>query len=284
MSFDGNGNYVRIHNWTQDAANGLDINAGEMDAEDNSIQGAFNITVTRDGQGKMAADFNPSSGGLYNLGTGALPWLNITAKSGVIGPPSGSIVAWTINGVANANANFITSPNTAGQSFGQVVIAGTNNADYCVRYLTAASVDAFRLYGDGGVTVGSPPGGSRGGATLSVQSDIFINGVQIYSGVPINNQNVNYVLALTDQNQCISQANAAGSVTIPTNASVAFPIGTIISIYNNTTGNITIPTAGDTVRFGVTGASGTRTLAQNGLATILKLAATVWVITGSGLS
>jgi hypothetical protein len=77
MAFDGSGNYNRIHNWTSDAANGLDINAGEMDAEDNSIAGAFNITVTRDGQGKMAADFTPQTDNIYNLGVGAKRWKSI---------------------------------------------------------------------------------------------------------------------------------------------------------------------------------------------------------------
>lgn len=74
MAFDGNGNYSRIHNWTLDAANLLDINAAEMDAEDNSIAGAFNITVTRDGQGKMAADFLPTTSTTYNLGTSIAAW------------------------------------------------------------------------------------------------------------------------------------------------------------------------------------------------------------------
>lgn len=77
MAFDGNGNYVRIHNWTQDAANALDINAGEMDAEDNSIAGAFNLCVTRDGQGKMTTDFLPDTDNVLNLGTQTKRWATI---------------------------------------------------------------------------------------------------------------------------------------------------------------------------------------------------------------
>jgi Pectate lyase superfamily protein len=75
--FDGSGNYVRAHNWTADAANGVDINAGEMDAEDNAIAGAFNNAVTRDGQGKMTADFTPATDNAYNLGTGVKRWLTL---------------------------------------------------------------------------------------------------------------------------------------------------------------------------------------------------------------
>lgn len=77
MAFDGNGNYLRTHNWTQDAANNINISSTEMDQEDNSIQGAFNITVTRDGQGKMAADFLPGTDNAYNLGSGVKRWLTL---------------------------------------------------------------------------------------------------------------------------------------------------------------------------------------------------------------
>jgi len=283
MAFDGNGNFVRSYSWVQDANNNIDITASRVDTEDNGFATGLSLCVTRDGQGKMTSDFLPNSSGAYNLGTAIRSWLNITALSGTIGPPS-SGVAWSVNGVANSNAIAVISPNTAGQSFGMAIVAGTNASDYCARFLNAGSVDILRIFGDGGVTIGAPAGGSFGGGTINVQSDIILNGVQIYAGIPLNNQSSNYVLALGDASKCVAQANAAGTVTIPTNASVAFPIGTVISIYNDTSGNITIPTAGDTVRFGSTGASGTRTLAQNGLATILKLKTTTWVISGSGLS
>lgn len=84
--FDGSGNYIRIHNWQLDAANGLNISAPEMDGEDNSIQAAFNLCVTRDGQGKMAADFVPTVDNTYNLGTNLKRWASI---NGVAVPTTG---------------------------------------------------------------------------------------------------------------------------------------------------------------------------------------------------
>jgi hypothetical protein len=77
MAFDGNGNFVRIHNWTQDASNAIDINAGEMDGEDNGFAGGLSICVTRDGQGKMAADFTPATDNIYNLGTASRRWVTV---------------------------------------------------------------------------------------------------------------------------------------------------------------------------------------------------------------
>lgn len=86
MPYDGNGNYVRTHNWTADAANGLDISATEMDQEDNSIAAAISIAVTRDGQGKMGVDFLPNADNTLSLGSGAVRWasLNGTPISQII--------------------------------------------------------------------------------------------------------------------------------------------------------------------------------------------------------
>jgi hypothetical protein len=77
MPFNGSGQFVRVHNWTSDAANGIDINATEMDAEDNGFAAGLSNCVTRDGQGRMAADFLPSVGNTFNLGTAALPWATL---------------------------------------------------------------------------------------------------------------------------------------------------------------------------------------------------------------
>lgn len=77
MPFDGNGNFVRLHNWTSDAANAIDINAGEMDGEDNGFASGLSNAVTRDGQGKMTTDFLPATDNLYNLGSALKRWASI---------------------------------------------------------------------------------------------------------------------------------------------------------------------------------------------------------------
>jgi hypothetical protein len=77
LSFDGAGNYNRTHNWTSDASNGINISASEMDQEDNSIAGAFNNCVTRDGQGVVSANFLPNADNTLSLGTSLKRWANI---------------------------------------------------------------------------------------------------------------------------------------------------------------------------------------------------------------
>jgi hypothetical protein len=74
------------------------------------------------------------------------------------------------------------------------------------------------------------------------------------------------------------------SVTIPSNASVPFEIGTTIVIVNGGTGSNSIEIQDDVLLQIGTGLNGPRQLAQNGMATLLKVEATKWYISGVGLT
>ena len=71
---------------------------------------------------------------------------------------------------------------------------------------------------------------------------------------------------------------------IPANASVAFPIGATIVIHNDSAVAQTISITTDTLRQAGTANTGTRSIDAYGLATIIKVKATTWVISGAGLS
>lgn len=103
-----------------------------------------------------------------------------------------------------------------------------------------------------------------------------------FRGIPQNSQSGAYQLVLTDNGKHI--ANSTGGFTIPANASVAFPIGATVVLFNNSGSNQTIAITSDTLRLAGTANTGSRTLAQYGLATIVKVASTIWVISGAGLS
>lgn len=79
--FDGSGNYVRSYSWVQDASNGINITAARFDTEDNGFGGALSLCVTRDGQGKMTADFLPNADNTLNLGTAIARWKSINGVS-----------------------------------------------------------------------------------------------------------------------------------------------------------------------------------------------------------
>lgn len=119
------------------------------------------------------------------------------------------------------------------------------------------------------------------GTSLSASGTVNSSTVG-FRGIPQNSQTSAYQLVLADAGKHISITT--GGVTIPANGTTAFPIGTTISIYNDSTSNQTISITSDTLRVAGTATTGTRTLAQYGLVTVLKVASTVWVISGSGLS
>ena len=107
-----------------------------------------------------------------------------------------------------------------------------------------------------------------------------------YKGVPVNTQNGNYTLLLTDAGKMIrkSSGGAGETITIPANSATAFPVGTVIEIVNDGGGNLSIAITTDTLEQFVTGNTGTRTLADNGKAVLEKVTSTLWKISGLGLS
>jgi len=74
------------------------------------------------------------------------------------------------------------------------------------------------------------------------------------------------------------------TVTIPANASVAFPVGTVLSFISGVGATTTIAITSDTMYLAGAGTTGSRTLAAHGMATAVKVASTTWYISGNGLS
>lgn len=106
-----------------------------------------------------------------------------------------------------------------------------------------------------------------------------------YKGAPFNTQDGNYGLVLTDCGKCIRYNGAGGhTYTIPANASIAYPQGTEIQILNISANALTIAITTDTLVFAGVGSTGSRTLAANGWATIVKYTTTGWYISGVGVS
>ena len=96
--------------------------------------------------------------------------------------------------------------------------------------------------------------------------------------VQFNSQSSNYTLQLSDKDKMVEiNSSSATSITIPTNASVAFPVGSTITIMQAGTGQITISGAtGVSVNY--TPSNITRT--QYSSATIIKRAENTWYLMG----
>lgn len=92
-----------------------------------------------------------------------------------------------------------------------------------------------------------------------------------------------YTLLASDAGKHI-YVTTTGTVTIPANGTTAFPIGTtiVIASANGVTTTVSITT--DTLRLANSASTGSRTIASNGMATLLKLTSTLWIISGNGVT
>jgi hypothetical protein len=74
------------------------------------------------------------------------------------------------------------------------------------------------------------------------------------------------------------------TITIPANTAVPLEIGTTIVVINAAAVTTTIAITNDTLLQAGTGTTGSRTLAAHGMATLVKITATSWIISGNGIS
>lgn len=81
MAYDGNGNFIRLFSWVTDKNNGVPITSSRVDSEDNGFAAGLTLAVTRDGQGKMAANFLPSVANSYALGSVSFPWTQVITQA-----------------------------------------------------------------------------------------------------------------------------------------------------------------------------------------------------------
>jgi hypothetical protein len=100
-----------------------------------------------------------------------------------------------------------------------------------------------------------------------------------FRGIPQNAQTGAYTLVLADAGKHIS--NTTGGFAIPANGTTAFPVGTTVVLYNNSSSTQTITITTDTLRLAGTATTSSLTLAQRGLATCVKVASTEWVASGN---
>jgi len=128
-----------------------------------------------------------------------------------------------------------------------------------------------------------------GTPTSGTLSNCTVDGTDAvgFRNIPQNSQSAAYTLVLADAGKHIfhpsGDANAR-TYTIPANSSVAYPIGTAITFINMTSQVVTIAITTDTMYLSSAGTTGSRSLAQYGSATAIKITSTNWLISGSGLT
>lgn len=148
---------------------------------------AENMVFTSNGP---TVTFNGSNPTVIATGAGAILQF-LSATSIQLGLVGGSAQAILVNssgqvrllGNVGGVPTCVISGGAAGLSEGLQIQAGKSNTDYALLCENAAgSIPFFRVFGDGGCTIGSPSGpnaGDMGTATLNVQGGYFLNGVPV---------------------------------------------------------------------------------------------------------
>jgi hypothetical protein len=187
---------------------------------------------------------------------------------------------WTTDGTFDSSGNIKTvvgSVNLATQVTGTLPVANggtgvtTSTGSGSVVLSTSPTLTTPVL--------GTPTSGTLSNCTVDGTNSVgFINS-------PQNSQSGStYTLVLGDAGDHVYfTGGSTATLTVPTNASVAFPTGTTILVLNNNSGNLTISGAGVTFQL-ANGATGNRTVATKGMASLLKVATDTWWVTGPGVT
>lgn len=200
--------------------------------------------------------------GITSFGTGVATALgqNVTGSGGIVLATSPTLVTPTLGVATATSVNKLTFTAPA-----------TNATLTLTDGKTLAVTNTLTFSGTDSTVMTFPP------ASASVG----------YLNVPQNSKSAAYTTVLADSGKHIyhpaSDANAR-TFTIDSHANVAYPLGTAISFVNMTSQVVTIAITSDTLYLAGTGTTGSRSLAQYGVATALKVENTQWIISGSGLT
>jgi hypothetical protein len=214
---------------------------------------------------------------------------------------AGPVLKVTKGGTGGATASAART--ALGLAIGTDVLAYDSNLQSFVTTFTLPTTDStanYVLKTNGSGTLGFAAA-SAGDVTLNgtetltnktisgASNTLTVDGTNEvgFRNIPQNSQSAAYTLVLADAGKHIfhpsSDANAR-TFTIPDNGSVAYPIGTAITFINMTSQVVTIAITTDTMYLSAAGTTGSRSLAQYGSATAIKMTSTTWLISGSGLT
>jgi hypothetical protein len=102
-----------------------------------------------------------------------------------------------------------------------------------------------------------------------------------YLGVPQNIQTGAYQLAITDAGKEVFMG-ASVNVTVPANATVAFPIGTLVDlVWDQTFTGVVVGATGVTIRNPIGNVTGNRTVTGPGSCTLKQEKINEWWVRGS---
>lgn len=243
---------------------------------DSACTVSLGATQTADAVGRFAAAFvndaTPTRAILKDLGGATLADIDpVTVSSG-----GGTIVSSIDVDGGTTGLSFTGGPVTDSgviEASGTLVVAngGTGAADATNARLNLSAAKSG---------VNTDITSLQDGTTIAAGGTIASTSVG-YRGIPLSaqTQGALITLALTDAGKRV--ANTTGGWAIPANASIAFPIDTVVALYNNSGSTQTVAITTDTLRWAGTASTGTRTVAAYGWCWLTKVAATEWSASGN---
>jgi hypothetical protein len=193
---------------------------------------------------------------LVTDGAGVLSFAS-TGSGDVVGPAS------------SVDSELALFNSTTGKLIKRASLTGLVKATSGVASAATAGTDFVAPSG----ALGTPSSGTLTNCTVDGTNPIGYRDLP-----PVGTKTSSYTLAVGDVGKYV-QVGTSGSITIP---DATFAEGDAISIFNNTSGNITITCSITTAYIAGTDADkATVTLATRGIATVLFISGTVCAITGN---
>lgn len=181
---------------------------------------------------------------------------------------------------------------------GDVAVRTDTNTTYILKttgYSTLGNWQELLSPSTGSITIGSTAiavgafSSTLAGLSSLSSTSISVDGLDVGTKIiPQNTKSTNYTAILSDSGKQIFHPAAdttARTFTIPANDTVSYPIGTALTFINQYgAGVVTIAITTDILRMAGSSSVGNKTLSANGIATAIKVTATEWLISGTGLA
>ncbi len=204
--------------------------------------------------------------------------LDVDTNGNLVFNDRASAVTARFEGDTDANLFYVNGP----QDKVNIGMTSTQNGKLNVNGIIQSGLSATTT---GGVWIGNSGGAgfsklvapaSASDTTITMPDATGVVGLK---HITSNTQTDSYTLVLTDDSKLIiMNKGTANDLTVPLNASVAFPTGTQIIVQQLGAGQTTIVATG-----GVTlqAQPGLKVSAQYGVATLIKVATDTWIVSGA---
>ena len=240
-----------------------------------------NIEIAKGAANDAAAD---GAGITVDSGDGDKTWNWVDATDAWTSSEHINLVTGKYINVTNSTSVFNSTSNGAASFAIQAANNGTGTTMAGIGFTSGGSQKASiraHVLGDGKMTFHNNNDSEKmvlsAGGALSVTSTVSDSKGDVRKIIQ-NTQGSTYTLVAADAGKHIL---ASGTVTIPNSV---FSAGDAVTIVNNTGGDLTLTASVGTLYNTADAATGNRTLATRGMATILFASATVAYISGAGLS